>query len=304
MSDTELIEERLRGFLSAGNDSDWGDVLRRAAASPLAESSSDIRGSERRHLLLGETSVPARRRRSRRLALGGVGVLAAAGALAAVLLVVFAGAGAQNAFAGWTASPSRPASGQTASALSECSSRLAGVAPVPAAGWQPLVTDTRGPFTAVILHGTGTTATCLTGPSFTTAEVNSTQSGGSQHVLSVGSAGGNPPTVSVLAPDGASSGPIGPAEQQQTSVDGQPYTLLQGQIQPGVTDATLVLTGGSRVQATIADGSIVAWWPSDATATTAELTSGSGVTTQQLAFTSAPPPHPPTPTGQPPTSIP
>ena len=35
MSDTELIEARLRGFLYAPDDSDWGDVLRRAAASPM-----------------------------------------------------------------------------------------------------------------------------------------------------------------------------------------------------------------------------------------------------------------------------
>ncbi len=284
MSDTELIEERLRGFLSADDDSDWGDVLRRAAAAPLAESRSDTSAAERRYLVLGGTSAPGQRRRSRRFALGGIGALAAAGAIAAVLLVVFAGAGAQNAFAGWTASPTAPAGGQTASALSECTSRLVGVAPVTAAGWQLQVTDTRGPFTAVILRGADSTATCLTGPSFTTAAVNSTQGGGSQHVLSVGSASGNPPTVSVLAPNGASSAPISPAEQEQTSVDGQPYTLLQGQIQSGITSATVVLSDGSRVQATLADGSLVAWWPSHANATSAELTSGSGVTRQLLAF--------------------
>jgi hypothetical protein len=142
----------------------------------------------------------------------------------------------------------------------------------------------------VILRSTDATATCLTGPSFTTAEVNSTQGGGSQHVLSVGSASGSPPSVSVLASNGANSGPIGPAEQEQTSVDGQPYTLLQGQIQPGIAAAMLVLSDGSRVQATIADGSLVAWWPRHADATSADLTSGTGATAQQLAFTPAPPP--------------
>jgi hypothetical protein len=295
MSDTELIEQRLRGFLPAIDDSDWGDVLRRAAASPLIESSSD---TAHRRRLLGRISAPGRRRRSRQLALGGIGALAAAGATAAVL-VVFAGAGAQNAFAGWTASPTPPASGQTASALSECTSRLVGVTPVAAPDWQPLVTDTRGPFTAVILKGADATATCLTGPSFTTAAVNSTQDGGSSHHLSVGSANGGPPTVSVLAPNGANSGPISVAEQEQTAVDGQPYTLLQGQIQTGITGATLVLSDRSRVQATLADGAFVAWWPSHASATTAELTSGTGATTQQLTFTPASPPHTPAPTGEP-----
>jgi hypothetical protein len=284
MSDTELIEERLRGFLSSVDDSDWGDVLRRAAASPLAESSSDATAPERRHRVLGGTSAPGQRRRSRRLALGGIGALAAAGAAAAVVLVVFAGAGAQNAFAGWTASPTPPARGQTASAISECASRLVGVAPVAATDWKPLVTDTRGPFTAVILQGADATATCLNGPSFTTAAVNSAQDGGSQHHLSVSSASGGPPAVSVLAPNSANSAPINVAEQEQTSVHGQPYTLLQGQTRPGVTGITLVLSDGSQVQATVADSAFVAWWPSHASAGSAELTDGSGVTTQQLAF--------------------
>jgi hypothetical protein len=304
MSDTELIEERLRGFPSALDDSDWGDVLRRAAASPLAESNSHTDAPERPHRLLGGTSASGRWRRSRRLALGGIGALAAAGATAALVLVVFAGAGTQNAFAGWTASPTPPASGQTASALSECTSRLVGVAPVAAADWQPLVTDTRGPFTAVILRSGDATATCLTGPSFTTAAVNSTQDGGSQHHLSVSSASGGPPTVSVLAPNGDNSDPINVAAQEQTTVDSQPYTLLQGQTRPGITGVTLVLSDSSRVQATVADSAFVAWWPSHTDASSAQVTDGSGLTTQQLTLTPASPPNPPTPTGQPSSSSP
>lgn len=34
MSDTQMIEERLRGFLAAPNDADWQEVLRRAGRSP------------------------------------------------------------------------------------------------------------------------------------------------------------------------------------------------------------------------------------------------------------------------------
>ena len=285
MSETELIEARLRDFLVAtDDDADWGEVLHRAATLPPAESTSDHEAAERDHLLRDRMSVPRMRRPSRRVALGGIGTLATAGAIAAVLVVVFGGAGAQDAFAGWTASPTPPASGQTASALSDCTSRLAEAAPVAATDWKPLVIDTRGPFTAVILQGTDASGTCLTGPSFTTADVNLTRPSGSLHILSVGDAHQKPPTVSVIAPNSANSDPISLAEQEQTSVDGQPYTLLQGQVQPGVTVAVLLLSDGTQVQATVANGSIVAWWPSNANATSAQLTSDSGVTTQQLAL--------------------
>jgi hypothetical protein len=53
-----------------------------------------------------------------------------------------------------------------------------------------------------------------------------------------------------------------------------------------VTRVTLVLTGGSSVQASVADGSLVACWPAIATATSAQPASASGTTTQQLAMRS------------------
>lgn len=272
MTDSQLIEARLRGFLSTPDDSDWEEVLRRATAPTAAPSS---RGSL--------TAAPAgQRRRSLRLALGGVGALAAAGTAAAVLVVVFAGTSAPKAFAGWTAAPTRPASGQSTTALNDCTSQLANASPgVPATDWQPLATDTRGPFTAMILQGDQATATCLTGPSFTTVGVNTTAGGGSQHVLS--GSGPNSAVTALLDPNAA--GPVTTAAQAQTSVDGQPYTLLQGQLGPGTTGITLVLSDGSHVQATVAGGSFVAWWPNHASATSARATSNSSVSTQQLAFT-------------------
>lgn len=288
MTDTPLIEDRLRGFLSAPNDSDWDDILRRAAA-PIAEPSGGR--------VIG---ARCRRRWSLRLALGGVGVLAAAGAVAAVLVVVLAGTSTPNAFAGWTAAPTHPAGGQTATALGDCTSQLAVSSPgIPAADWQPLATDTRGPFTALILQGDHATATCLTGPSFTTVGVNSTQDGGSQHVLS--GSGPNSAVTSLLQPTAA--GPITTAAQAQTSVDGQPYALVQGQLESGVTGVTLSLSDGTQVQATVAGGSFVAWWPSHASATSAQATTNSGATTQELEFSSKSQLYAPGQHGQAPNSI-
>jgi hypothetical protein len=261
---------------------------------PVPELSRDWIATHRSQLLR-EIAAPPRRQVSRRLALSGIGALAATGAATAAILIVFGGASAPNAFAGWTATPTRPASGQTANALTQCTARLAssasGQSSIPASGWQALLTDTRGPFTAIILQSGGATATCLTGPPFTTTAANAQEGGASQHVLSVGSGAAGQPSVSVMGRNGASTGPISQASQEQLTADGQPYTLLQGQLDPSVTSITLALSDGSDVQATIADGSLIAWWPGTATATTAHATSGSTVTTQQLTFTPISPPN-------------
>jgi hypothetical protein len=266
-----------------------------------------------RNRLVREIATPHRPHVWRRFALRGGGALAAVGASTAAVLVVVVGARAPNAFAGWSATPTQPASGQTASALSRCAAQVArsagGQSDMPAGRWQPVLTDTRGPFTTMILHSAGATATCLTGPSFTTTAANSARAGGwphmtgpvashphtgSSHVLSVGSATAGRPEVSVMGIPMPSSGPISQASQTRLTADGgQPYTLVQGQVRTGVTSATLVLSNGKDVQATIADGSLVAWWPGSATATSARASSGSAVTTQQLTFTPVAPPQAP-----------
>ena len=94
------------------------------SAPPVPDLSSDWIVTRRDHLVR-EITTPRRRQVSRRLALSGVGVLAGAAAATAVVLLAFAGAGATNAFAGWTATPTRPASSETTTALAQCTSRLA-----------------------------------------------------------------------------------------------------------------------------------------------------------------------------------
>jgi hypothetical protein len=257
--------------------------------------------------LVRELATPRRRRVSRGLALRGGGALAAVGASTAAVLVVFVGARAPNAFAGWSATPTRPASGETASALSRCTARAArsrgAQSDMAAERWRPVLVDTRGPFTAMILHSAGATATCLTGPSFTTITANAAQAGGSRHVSSiivgVASPAGRPDVLqmSVMGLSRPSSGPVSQASQMHlTAGGGQPFTLVQGQVQAGVTAATLVLSDGSDVHATVAGGSLVAWWPGSAHATAAHVTSGSATTTQPLTFTPVPLPKAPSPT--------
>jgi hypothetical protein len=247
-------------------------------APPVPVLSNEWIAARRNHLVR-ETATPHRRQVPRRFALRAGGALAAVGALTAAILVAFVGARAPNAFAGWTPAPTQPRSGQTASALARCVAGPAGAA----GGWRSVLTDTRGPFTAMILQAGSRTATCVTGPSFTTIMANAVPGGASGTILGVGeSATAGRPDVSMM---GSSSGPIRQASQVQLTASGQRYTLVQGQVQAGVTGATLALSDGNDVRATVADGSLVAWWPGRAHAIVAHLTSGSGVTTQQLTFT-------------------
>lgn len=260
--------------------------------APVPELSSDWIAARRDRLVREIATAPRRRRVSRRLALSGIGALGVVGAAAVTLavLIVVGGSGASNAFAGWTATPTTPGSGETASALAQCRSRLAssggGQSGVPVDGWEPLLIDTRGPFTAMILRTAGATATCLSGPSFTTTQANATQGGASQHVLSGGSAAaGAPPAVSIMGLGGSSSGPIEQAAQSRlTAGGGEPYTLVEGQVASDVRGVTLVLSDATRVQATVAHGSFVAWWPGRADATSAHVKDASGSATQALTF--------------------
>jgi hypothetical protein len=241
--------------------------------------------------------------RPRARALGPRAAVGAGAGLAATCGVTVAlvglGVGAAPAFAGWSATPTQPTSGETAGALAQCQSRLAGAgggSGLPVSGWQPVLTDTRGPFTAMVLQSGSATATCLNGPSFTTTAANSsatnTAGGGSQHVMSVSSpnaAGGGSPAVSLFALGGPTS-PISEATALQfTTSAGQPYTIVQGQVEAGATAVTLGLSDGTDVQATVADGTFIAWWPGSASATSARVTDPAGATTQELAFTPASP---------------
>ncbi len=82
-----------------------------------------------------------------RPALGALGVSGAAAAAGAVILL---GSSATPAFAGWTASPTAPLPGQLAAAEQHCG----------AGAGTPVLTDTRGPYTASI-YADG--STCLQG---------------------------------------------------------------------------------------------------------------------------------------------
>jgi hypothetical protein len=175
-----------------------------------------------------------------------LGVLGLSTAAAAASAAILLGSSAAPAFAGWTASPTAPLRGQLAAAQQHCGT---------GAG-TPVLSDTRGPYTASI-YADG--STCVEGNGIT-----------------IGSGGGG---------SGRSSTPTGTVELNGTGEsdsDGHALTMVDGPIGAGVTGVTIARSDGTSVQATVKNGWYLAWWPGTEHATTARVASASGTSTQRF----------------------
>jgi len=235
-----------------------------------------------------------RRRTKKRMVRIGVPGLAVSLALSLTLVL----AGTQEAFAGWSPSPSLASAGQTSTADATCQAQLAMSAPMStggatATGWSVVTTDVRGPFTLVIYQNGTAGATCLTGPSITVVS-QETASGGSvsvsrsAKVSGDGSGSSRVRAWSVLS--SASSGSVRHMTLAHLASTSQgPFTVVQGQVDAGVSGVSLVLSDGEHVQSSTGNGWFVAWWPGLLDATSAEITIPSGVTTQTLTPLPVPP---------------
>lgn len=185
-----------------------------------------------------------------RPALAALGLSAAAAAAGTAILL---GSSAAPAFAGWTASPTAPLRGQLAAAQQQCG-KGAGT---------PVLTDTRGPYTASI-YANG--SNCVEGNGIM---INSSTGGG-----------------------GTSGIPAGTIELNgagESDSDGHALTMVDGPIGADVTGVTITRSDGSPVQATVKNGWYLAWWPGAERALTAQVASASGNNTQ---FFPTAPDHP------------
>ena len=131
---------------------------------------------------------------------------------------------------------------------------------VPTPGLPLKLTDTRGPFTFEVYADDSASVTCIEGPSLTAAA-------GSQS----------------SAPIDVPAGHIFLSSSHAAYRGGAAYSFADGRAGDGVTGVTLTLDDGSPVQATVANGWYVAWWPSTQEVKSADITTQSGVTTQTLA---------------------
>jgi hypothetical protein len=201
-----------------------------------------------------------RRRRIRKLP--AIGALGATG-LAAVAAIVTLGSSAAPAFAGWEPTPGAPTPGQLAQAGQACGQDLG----------SPVLTDSRGPYTASIYANSTTSDRCLSG-----------------NGISMSSSSTSAAPVSV-APGQIELGGGGTRDSA-----GDALTLVDGRTGAGVAAVTIERSDGSSVQATVAGGWYLAWWPGTVAATNAEVTAASGTST--VAFPATPAsPAPACPTG-------
>ncbi len=246
-------------------------------------------------------------RRRGRAAPAVLGVTAVGAASAGTALAVVLG-GAAPAYAGWsstpTAAPSTSPSPQAAqSCLTALPSELPGGSALGSGDWQSVLTDERGPFTVALFQNNGAYAACFTSASFTEvtqvsaddrSATNAQNVNGQVHASGAGGPAGGMSSVSV---GGTSSGDISNFVQTHlaTTADG-PYTLVEGRVASGVTGVTLVLDNGQDVVTTVAGGWVVAWWPGDDAATSAQVANSSGTSTEPLqTSTKSPPSGPPSP---------
>jgi hypothetical protein len=178
--------------------------------------------------------------------------------------------------------------------------------------WENVLTDVRGPFTVALFQNDGAYASCFTSSSFTqvsmvssggssgaaagSARSSASLSGSSQGGSEGGPGGGGSGGMSSVSLDGGTaSGDLTQVTQSHLSTSDGPYTLVDGRVASGVTGVTLVLDGGQDVVTTVTDGWFVAWWPESTAATSAQVTSASGTTTESLVWLHHSPAGPPAP---------
>ncbi|HTP18436.1 MAG TPA: hypothetical protein VMJ65_02460 [Solirubrobacteraceae bacterium] len=198
-----------------------------------------------------------------------IGALATAGAAGAVAVVISLSAGASNAFAGWSPTPTPPGPKQLAAANADCQTQS------PIAGLPLKLSDTRGPFTFSVYADANASATCIKGPAFTAVSGNESS-----------------------APISVPAGHILLSSSHTANRAGDAYSFADGRAGDGVSAVTLTLDDGSQVQATVANGWFVAWWPDTQAVKSAAITTPTGMTTQTFPAASQAPCGPqPCPSG-------
>jgi hypothetical protein len=234
--------------------------------------------------LVEEVSTPSPRRR-RRYVLTGFGGGAAA---VTVTLVGLLGPWATPAFAGWTAQPTSPTSGQLTTAETACASLAASLASAPGSTASvtlpPLsLSDVRGPY-SLLVYGTASPALCVLGDGLSSLHEDGATIGMSGaarkadgNTVVQQSSGSENSTTSP-----ASSTPPAPGaavvDIDNTAVsDGQSFSVVEGSVGSLVSGATVLLSDGSSVVATVGNGLFAAWWPSQATVSSIQVTTTTGV---------------------------
>jgi hypothetical protein len=254
--------------------------MNRALLTPGVPTLSDDWIAQRTQHLLEEVTTSSPRRR-RRYAISGVG--AGALALTATLVGLF-GPWAAPAFAGWTAQPTSPASGQLSTATAACASLAADLASTPSSTATPTLpplslSDVRGPY-SLLVYGTTNPVLCVLGNSLSSLTEDGTSIGSVNvqgaklntvvHQTITQSVATNPSTATP-APRAAVVG-----INNTTVDDGIYFSVVEGEVGSQVSGATLQLSDGTNVVTTVENGLFAAWWPGPATVSSIHVTTTTG----------------------------
>lgn len=207
-----------------------------------------MRVQVRKHALMNEISTRPSRRGWR------VAVPAIALAAAAVAAAVLWTPTNPSAYASWTAEPRAPGKEESQSAVDECRNRIGKLSKLDEGGWQApaeaTLVDQRGNITLVLLVGPKSSAACLKTPVYTMWGMGQALPPGETRIRVIGNA--------------------------KFDAGGEPARALTGQVAAGVARARVDTTDGRQVVATVSNGWIGAWWPSDADATSVTLFDDAG----------------------------
>jgi hypothetical protein len=255
------------------------DQLEAQIRDALAQRAAAIPPQSER--LLSTDYKPRSSRLRMTTALGPLAAVAGVGVTAAIIGL---GDGASRAFAGWSASPTSPASGQTAAAEAACRADMPSASQIQKANSEAsgprvsesgpsvspnelptALTDTRGAYTFVLLGVSGERAACLIGPWPT-----------SQPLFASGSYGASP----TAGPAADQIGDLSFGFGRLTDEEG--LLSVTGRTGEGVSGVTLILHDGTRVTARIAQSWFLAWWPGTDPAISAEVQGSGGTNTIDL----------------------
>jgi hypothetical protein len=230
--------------------------------------------------LIDEVTTPSRRR-SRRFVVTGisggtVGVVA--------LLVGLLGPWATPAFAGWSSQPTTPSTNQLSTAAAACTQLAAHLANVGGGSAAPSLppvslSDVRGPY-SLIVYGTANPALCVAGTDLTSLhETGGTISIGSSAQTSAAPSSGANGFMSNQSSNAATPTPGGAVVNltYTDNQDSQSFTVAEGSVGSQVSGATLQLSDGTSVVATVSNGLFAAWWPGQATLSSIQVTTTAGL---------------------------
>jgi hypothetical protein len=136
------------------------------------------------------------------------------------------------------------------------------------------LSDVRGPY-SLLVYGTTNPALCVLGNGHSSLHEDGVTIGMSSAVgnsVVLRSSGSESVTTNPSSPTPPAPGAAVVNVNNTTNDNGQFFSVIEGSVGSQVSGATLLLSDGSSVVATVSNGLFAAWWPSQATVSSIQVT--------------------------------